>query len=206
MPPVLIVARNRPDLLARFRQAFADFEGLEIVVDRRSPRTNYHPERRLLEIDAALQTYGWALSASPESEAASERQGARRILIADDHEDTRHLLEWVLRRAGHDVMQADDGAIAVVKTRAWRPDVVIVDMFMPEKDGMEVIREIRRAPRAPKILAISAGWRAGGVRVMGSPNDLDVLDDARAVGADAVMAKPIDPKMLLGVVEKLLVS
>jgi len=103
-------------------------------------------------------------------------------------------------------MQADDGAIAVVKTRAWHPDVLIVDMFMPEKDGIEVIREIRRALRPPKILAISAGWRAGGVRVMGNPNDLDVLDDARAVGADAVMAKPIDPKMLLGVVEKLLVS
>jgi CheY-like chemotaxis protein len=103
-------------------------------------------------------------------------------------------------------MHAADGDIAIVKARAWIPDVAIVDMFMPEKDGAEVIRALRHSARPPKILAISAGWRAGGVRVIGSPNDLDVLDDARAEGADAVMSKPIDPRTLLGVVERLLVS
>jgi two-component system chemotaxis response regulator CheY len=111
-----------------------------------------------------------------------------------------------LRRAGHEVMHADDGEFAIGKAHAWMPDLAIVDMFMPEKDGVEVIRALRASPRPPKILAISAGWRAGGVRVLGSPNDLDMLDDARGEGADAVMSKPIDPRALLGVVERLLAS
>ena len=198
MPPLLIVARHRPDLLSRFRQAFQDFPQLEIVLDRRQ-----QPRREGTEL--ALQAYGWALSGQ-DTEAADRRPGARRILVADDHEDTRQLLGWVLRRAGHEVMDADDGDIAIVKARAWRPDLAIVDMFMPEKDGAEVIRALRGESTPPKIVAISAGWQAGGVRVIGSPNDLDVLDDARAEGADAVMAKPIDPRALLGVVDKLLLA
>jgi CheY-like chemotaxis protein len=174
MPPLLIVSRHRPDLLSRFREAFEDFPQLEIVLDRRE-----RPRREATE--RALHAYGWALI-DEDPEPVDQRPGARRILVADDHEDTRHLLGWVLRRAGHDVMDAGDGDIAIVKARAWRPDLAIVDMFMPEKDGAEVIRALR------------------------SPNDLDVLDDARAEGADAVMSKPIDPRALLGVVEKLLVS
>lgn len=205
MPPLLIVSRKRPDLLSRFREAFEEFPHLEVLLDRRVATGGQRPERRQGDIELALHAYGWAL-VGQDAEPVGGRPGARRILVADDHEDTRHLLEWVLRRAGHDVMHADDGDIAIVKARAWVPDVAIVDMFMPEKDGAEVIRALRHSARPPKILAISAGWRAGGVRVIGSPNDLDVLDDARAEGADAVMSKPIDPRTLLGVVERLLVS
>lgn len=205
MPSLLIVSRSRPDLLGRFQSAFADFPGLEIMMDRRLNAAAQRKERRRGGIESTLQAYGWALAGDAPS-APAQRPGARRILIADDHEDTRHLLDWVLRRAGHDVMHADDGNIAIVKAQAWRPDVAIIDMFMPERDGTEVIRALRQVARPPKILAISAGWRAGGVRVIGSPNDLDVLEDATAVGADAVLAKPIDPKALLGAVEKLLVS
>jgi CheY-like chemotaxis protein len=205
MAPLLIVSRRRPDLLARFREAFEEFPQLEILLDRRGGGGGPRPNRRRSDIDPALHAYGWALIAR-EHEPVYDRPGARRILVADDHVDTRNLLEWVLRRAGHEVMHADDGDIAIVKAHAWMPDVAIVDMFMPEKDGVEVIRALRQSPHPPKILAISAGWRAGGVRLMGSPNDLDVLDDARVEGADAIMAKPIDPRTLLGVVERLLVA
>jgi CheY-like chemotaxis protein len=203
MPPLLIVSRQRPDLLSRFREAFVDFPQVEIFADRRVQPRAQPPERRGSDIEPALRTYGWALI-GPESEPAARPAGARRILVADDHEDTRHLLEWVLRRAGHDAMHAADGEVAIAKARAWSPDVAIVDMFMPERDGAEVIRTLREGGRPPKILAISAGWRAGGVRVVGSPNDLDVLDDARQHGADAVMSKPIDPRALMRVVERLL--
>jgi CheY-like chemotaxis protein len=204
MPPLLIISRRRPDLFSRFRQAFEEFPQLEILVDRRGGGAK-DPERRRADIEPALDAYGWALVGQRVPEPVRERPTARRILVADDHDDTRNLIEWVLRRAGHEVMHAVDGEIAVVKAHAWLPDLAIVDMFMPEKDGAEVIRALRRSPRPPKVVAISAGWRAGGVRVVGSPNDLDVLDDARAEGADAVLAKPIDPRTLLGVVEKLLV-
>jgi len=203
MPPLLIISRSRPDLLTRFQAAFADFPGLQIVMDRRVVMESPTTERRRWDVQSTLHAYGWAL-VGEEPAPAQDRPGARRILVADDHEDTRHLLDWVLRRSGHQVMHADDGNIAIVKARAWRPDLAIVDMFMPEKDGMEVIRALRTAAHPPKILAISAGWRAGGVRVIGSPNDLDILEDATAVGADAVLAKPIDPKALLAAVEKLL--
>jgi CheY-like chemotaxis protein len=205
MAPFLIVSRRRPDLLSRFREAFEEFPQLEIFLDRRAGLAAQLAERRRSDIDPALHAYGWAL-VGQEPRPRAERPGARRILVADDHEDTRHLLEWVLRRAGHEVMHADDGEIAIVKAHAWTPDLAIVDMFMPEKDGVEVIRALRASPRPPKILAISAGWRAGGVRMVGSPNDLDILDDARVEGADAVMSKPIDPRTLLGVVARLLAS
>jgi CheY-like chemotaxis protein len=203
MPPLLIISRSRPDLLTRFQAAFADSPDVTVMLDRRVGSETAPTERRRWEVQPMLTAYGWAL-VGEEAAPAQKRPGSRRILIADDHEDTRHLLEWVLRRSGHEVMHADDGTVAIAKARAWHPDLAIIDMFMPEKDGMEVIRALRMVARPPKILAISAGWRAGGVRVIDSPNDLDILDDATSVGADAVLAKPIDPKALLAAVQKLL--
>src|ERR1051326_7878773 len=176
MPPLLIVSRARPDLLVRFREAFEDFPGMEIITDRRiAPRPN-PPQRRRWDVDTTLQAYGWAVVVD-EGDPGDDPGDAPRILIADDHEDTRHLLEWVLRRAGYQVMHADDGGVALAKAWAWRPHLAVVDMFMPEKDGAEVIRALRGSPRPPKILAISAGWGAGGVRLAGVPDDFDVLED-----------------------------
>ena len=118
MPPLLIVSRQRPDLVSRFRDAFEDFPQLEIVVDRRLRIEPQRPERRGTDVEMALEAYGWALVGQA-SESVARQPGARRILVADDHEDTRHLLDWVLRRAGHDVMHAGDGEIAIMKARAW---------------------------------------------------------------------------------------
>jgi CheY-like chemotaxis protein len=206
VPPLLIVSRGRPDLLSRFQEAFADFRDLEVVLDRRARASRAGDERRRWDIEAALRAYGWALVGEKGARPAARPAGTRRVLVADDHEDTRHLLEWVLRRAGLEVAHAEDGEVAVISAQTWHPDLAIVDMFMPHKDGAEVIRELRQRPRSPKILAITAGWRAGGIRVAGNPNDFDVLDDAVAAGADAVMTKPIDPRELLQVVRKLLES
>lgn len=116
-----------------------------------------------------------------------------RILVADDDADTRELLRVILSRAGHEVLLAADGDEGLRLVRAHRPALVILDIFMPVKDGIEVIRELRSEDAEVKILAISAGW-----------GQLDILREAQLLGADLTMRKPLEPDRLVKVVEALL--
>lgn len=126
-----------------------------------------------------------------------------RILVADDNADARELLRIMLREAGHDVFLAVDGDEAVAVFKSERPDLSIVDVFMPAKDGIDTIREIRRDFPQARIVAISAGWRLPHLEVRSPFWDFDVLADARAVGADAALPKPIVAEALLAVVNGL---
>ncbi|HEY7639863.1 MAG TPA: GAF domain-containing protein [Steroidobacteraceae bacterium] len=83
----------------------------------------------------------------------------RRILIADDKADNRHILSRLLKSIGFDVDAADNGAQAVALAQQLRPDLIFMDLVMPIKDGFAAIREIRELPtpaaRVP-IVAVSA--------------------------------------------------
>jgi two-component system, cell cycle response regulator DivK len=83
---------------------------------------------------------------------------AKIILVVDDHEDTRELLQIVLRQAGYEVIAAVDGRDAVAKVRTDCPDAVVMDMFMPVMDGFEATREIKADPalRHVPVIAHSA--------------------------------------------------
>jgi two-component system, chemotaxis family, chemotaxis protein CheY len=126
------------------------------------------------------------------------------ILVVDDDPEIRDFCAVALRDAGHHVVLADNGQSALDIHRIKPQDVVLLDMFMPIKDGLETLTALRQARPAPKIIAVSAGWRVTGRRVANEGAPRDVLDEARALGADVVLRKPFDPEDLLRAVESLL--
>jgi len=121
------------------------------------------------------------------------------ILIADDHKDFRDAVRLLLEHRGHEVLDAEDGADAVLQWRKHRPDLVILDVFMPGKNGIEALWSIRDQNADAKVIVISAG---SGVRVDAPETQArEVLDLANMFGANRVMTKPVDPGLLLSTVE-----
>lgn len=119
-----------------------------------------------------------------------------RVLVIEDHADTLELIRTVLAHAGHDVSVAVDGEDGLRRYRTDRPDVVVVDLFMPRMDGLDVISALREdVGPAAKIIAISAGW---------SVRAADALKEATARGADCVLRKPLDLEALTATVKDLL--
>lgn len=117
-----------------------------------------------------------------------------RVLIVDDDAQIRKLFRMALEGAGYEVCEAGDGVAALERFADLGPDLVITDVMMPEKDGLETIMEIRKgAPRA-RILAVSGG---------GQLNVLTCLVMAKNLGADAVLSKPVEVNALLEAVRQL---
>jgi DNA-binding response OmpR family regulator len=106
---------------------------------------------------------------------------AKRILIVDDDIEILRQLGAAFTAAGYEVHAATDGAIAMTRFAAVRPDIVLMDILMPTREGLETIMAMRRAGAAVKIIAMSGGGRIG-------PDEFLTL--AHHLGADAVMAKP----------------
>jgi two-component system KDP operon response regulator KdpE len=105
------------------------------------------------------------------------------ILIVDDDADARWVLGHLIGRDRHRVLEARDGREAVELFRSRRPDLVLLDLYMPEQDGFETLRVLRGEFPGSRIIVVSAGWNVGGV---------DGLRKARELGADATIRKPID--------------
>lgn len=111
------------------------------------------------------------------------------ILLADDDDRVRFALSLVLRDAGHAVHEANYGRAVLAAMDSVRPDLVITDLFMPEMDGIALIKELRKSGSTVRILAISGG---------GMHNDPGMATGlAKLAGADRVMAKPIRNEVLL---------
>jgi CheY-like chemotaxis protein len=113
--------------------------------------------------------------------AASPSMPAKRILIVEDHEDGREALATVLRLHGHDVFAAANGRAGLAVAEARRPDVVLVDIGLPDLDGYEVGRALRAAFGARIHLVALTGY--------GQPMD---RERAQAAGFDAHLVKPVD--------------
>jgi DNA-binding response OmpR family regulator len=118
-----------------------------------------------------------------------------KVLIIDDEPQVRRLIRQMLTRAGHDVAEASDGAEGLASVRADLPDIIITDIMMPNKEGIETIRDVRReAPELP-ILVIS-----------GNPGSDLYMQMARMLGAHAALAKPFRSSELLRAVDDLLTT
>jgi two-component system cell cycle response regulator DivK len=109
------------------------------------------------------------------------------VLLVEDNELNRDMLSRRLRRAGYEVITAGDGQEAIEQVRQEQPDVVLLDMSLPVKDGWTTCREIRQetAIAETPIIALTA-------HVMGSDRD-----KAMAAGCDDYATKPIDFPLLL---------
>ena len=126
--------------------------------------------------------------------ATTESEAPKRILIIDDSEIDRMAIEEILKQAGYEVILASDGKEGLERFYENPTDLVITDMVMPEKMGIDVISELRESHPGLKIISISAGGDFG--------PELE-LDTARVFGAYTI-AKPFDPKKVLKVVNELL--
>lgn len=118
-----------------------------------------------------------------------------RILVLEDDAKLRELLREVLEAAGHEVTEAPDGDVGLKQFKLAPADLVITDIFMPEKDGLEVIRELKSGFPDVKIIAISGGG--------GFETDTYLMAASR-MGADRVIEKPFEMQDLLDAVQQLL--
>ena len=119
----------------------------------------------------------------------------KQILIADDNESFRRPLCEALRQAGYEVYGVADGAAALKLFSKKSFDLVITDLIMPEKDGLETLAELRKLrPRARAIAISGGGW----------VHPRDYLPMARSLGADATLAKPFTIAQILELVDNVL--
>jgi len=114
-----------------------------------------------------------------------------KILVIDDDPHLRRTVARVLTRGHHEVIEAADGSQGLDRFALHRPEIVITDLLMPEKEGIETIRELRRIAPLVRIVAMSGG---------GTDSDSIFLGMAKALGADAILAKPFRAEELLHVV------
>ena len=104
-----------------------------------------------------------------------------KILIVEDDDEVRDVLKTLLRDEGHEVSEAADGNAALEEFLRDPADLVVLDIVMPDKEGLETIIDLRRTHPNVKIFAMSGGGRT-------SPQDY--LDMAKRLGAIEVIAKP----------------
>jgi len=119
----------------------------------------------------------------------------KNILIIDDEDDFRVMLTLMLQKAGYHVTTAPDGLQGMKEFEKQHPDLMVTDIFMPEKEGLETIMDAKKADPSVKILAMSGGGRVW---------NMDALPVALSLGADAVLHKPFRREEFLGLVRQLL--
>jgi len=118
-----------------------------------------------------------------------------RILLVDDDDAFRNLLGVQLSKMGYSVSEAGDGQQALALQAADAADLIITDLIMPEKEGLEIIQELRHRHSKVKIIAMSGGGR---VRAA------DYLKVARLMGADRTLEKPFSLEALASAISEVL--
>jgi CheY-like chemotaxis protein len=117
------------------------------------------------------------------------------ILIIDDDADIRRLLRVALEKQSHVIYEAGDGVEGVRRWRENRPDLVITDLMMPGKDGLDTLFELVSLEPSVKVIAMTGGdWREA----------VDRLHDARLFGAVRTVAKPFTLSEMVRVIGEVL--
>lgn len=110
-----------------------------------------------------------------------------KILVVDDEPDIVEFISYNLKSKGYQIATASDGIEAIRKAKDFKPDLVLLDVMMPNKDGMQTLREMRQTPGLESIAIIF----------------LTALSDEKSeieglkLGADDYIAKPIKPELLV---------
>jgi DNA-binding response OmpR family regulator len=118
-----------------------------------------------------------------------------KILVIDDDDLVRATIVAMLDRADVEVSEASDGDVGMRLFEEDWHDVVITDILMPNREGIETIRDLRRSQRDVKIIAISGG---------GNIDKMQLLDMAQKFGADRVLPKPFTPRQVLTTLDEVL--
>lgn len=114
-----------------------------------------------------------------------------RILVIDDEAPVRAFVRQTLETEGYEIKEAADGKEGLAALRLYPVDLIITDIFMPNKEGIDTIRTVREQFPQTKILAISGGGR----------RRMEVLPAAVQFGAHQALAKPFTPEELLAAVD-----
>jgi CheY-like chemotaxis protein len=121
----------------------------------------------------------------------------KRIMVVDDDASIRRTLHILLSKAGHEVVQAADGLEAIRLWRAQAGDLVITDLHMPQKDGIETIIELLSHNPAIRIIAMSGG---------GQTKRLDLLGNLTLLGSVLTIEKPFTLAEMMAVVNRALAA
>lgn len=114
------------------------------------------------------------------------------VLVVDDEEQMRQLIRETLEQAGYEVEEACDGKEGLRRYRTKPADLVIMDILMPDQDGLESIMMLHREFPTSRVIAISGGSDMIGI--------LNFLDVAKMLGARRALKKPFEMKTLLDAV------
>jgi two-component system chemotaxis response regulator CheY len=114
-------------------------------------------------------------------------------LIVDDSPVTRQILRTLMEAAGHEVVgQADNGRDGLQCSQELKPDLMLLDMLLPQLDGIEVLQRLKEAAYRPKVVMLS------------SVSAVERIKAARAAGADFYLLKPFENDKVLETVQKAL--
>lgn len=118
------------------------------------------------------------------------------VLVVDDEPMTRNLLRMMLSYAGYRIYEAEDGVDALEKIKQYTPDIVILDVMMPNMDGIDVCKQIRQDKSTVELPVI----------MLSAYTQPTAVEAGLAAGADKYLTKPISRKVLLEHVEALLME
>jgi two-component system alkaline phosphatase synthesis response regulator PhoP len=118
---------------------------------------------------------------------------SRKVLIADDEPDILEILKYNLQREGYQVMTAKDGDEAIDKAKMFHPDLIVLDIMMPKKTGVEVCEILRLLPAFKNTLIL----------FLTALSDENTQIRGLETGADDYISKPISPKVFLSKVHSL---
>jgi two-component system, sensor histidine kinase and response regulator len=149
-----------------------------------------------VDVDGNEWSFFQSTDDSPDRLRSSESVGPRRslrVLIADDSTANQLIVERLLRSRGHQTVIAENGRDAVQAASRQSFDIVLMDVQMPEMDGLEATRRIRRAGRQPSIPIVAfTGYHGGAER-----------EKCFSAGMTAYLAKPVDRRTLIEMLEGL---
>jgi len=120
-----------------------------------------------------------------------------KILVVDDDKDIRSVFKRAFENAGHEVIVADNGITGEQMYYEHKPDIVVLDIIMPDQEGIETILKLKSADNDVKIIAVSGGGMGGAD---------NYLDNALKFGAKAVFEKPVNHNNLIEKINLILLT
>jgi CheY-like chemotaxis protein len=131
--------------------------------------------------------------AQPRETEASAPSDRKKILIIDDHPDVRRVLTITLRHLGYVTCEASDASAGIRMSLLENPDLIVMDLSLPDSSGLETAQRIKENPQTSHIPIVAcSGWKSD-----------EILAQAAAAGIVEFLAKPISPELLAAVIEKL---
>lgn len=116
------------------------------------------------------------------------------ILVVDDERDTRHFLRLTLQLSGYEVCEAEDGFDALEKVKECDPDLMLLDVMMPNMDGLEVCRRLRKDPTTADLPVI----------IVSARTSVEAVREGLNAGATRYLTKPVTRDNLLETIREVL--